>query len=354
MTIATTSLEIPTALHTMLSDVVTGLAQSQKTLPSKYFYDERGSKLFDDICDLDEYYITRTEKALMDEHVGEMASVVGPGALLIEYGSGSSLKTRLLLTNLERPAGYVPIDISGDYLSEVGHALQAEFPHIEVIPVVADFTQEFDIPTPSSVEATSSPSTRRVVYFPGSTIGNFQREDAKALLAGMLNVTGSGGGVLIGVDLDKNRDVLRAAYNDSRGVTANFNLNVLRRINRELGADFNLENFTHRAIFNQEDSCIEMHLISTRRQTVNVCDYTFEFEENESILTEYSHKYTVAAFNRMAGEIGLAVRNTWTDADNMFAVMYLERDVAFDVLGRSNGTSESVPTMAPQLQQLGD
>jgi dimethylhistidine N-methyltransferase len=319
LTITATTPETEAALHTMLSDVVEGLSQNRKTLPSKYFYDERGSKLFDDICELDEYYVTRTESTLMQQQVGDIAAAVGSNALLVEYGSGSSLKTRLLLRNLIAPAGYVPIDISGDYLSQVGHSLQAEFPHIEIMPVVADFTKSFEVPSPTSKES------RRVIYFPGSTIGNFRREDAMALLVGMAENAGADGGVLIGVDLDKDRDVLRAAYNDSQGVTAEFNLNVLKRINDELGGTFDLSKFKHEAVFNDGRSCIEMHLISTKRQTVNVCKYSFEFEENESVLTEYSHKYTIDAFGEMANEAGLNVKNVWTDANNMFAVMYLER-----------------------------
>jgi dimethylhistidine N-methyltransferase len=319
LTITATTPETEAALHTMLRDVVEGLSQNRKTLPSKYFYDERGSKLFDDICELDEYYVTRTESTLMQQQVGDIAAAVGSNALLVEYGSGSSLKTRLLLRNLIAPAGYVPIDISGDYLSQVGDSLQAEFPHIEVMPVVADFTKSFEVPSPTSKES------RQVIYFPGSTIGNFPREDAMALLAGMAENAGADGGVLIGVDLDKDRDVLRAAYNDSQGVTAQFNLNILKRINDELGGSFDLSKFKHEAVFNDGRSCIEMHLISTERQTVNVCKYSFEFEENESVLTEYSHKYTIDAFGEMANEAGLNVKNVWTDANNMFAVMYLER-----------------------------
>ena len=318
MTITATTPETEAALHTMLRDVVEGLSRNRKTLPSKYFYDERGSKLFDDICELDEYYVTRTESTLMKQQVGDIASAVGSNALLVEYGSGSSLKTRLLLRNLIAPAGYVPIDISGDYLSQVGHSLKAEFPNIEVMPVVADFTKSFEVPSPTSKES------RRVIYFPGSTIGNFPREDAMALLSNMAENAGADGGVLIGVDLDKDRDVLRAAYNDSQGVTAEFNLNILKRINDELGGNFDLRKFKHEAFFNDGRSCIEMHLISTQRQTVNVCKYSFEFEENESVLTEYSHKYTIDAFGEMTNEAGLKVKNVWTDANNMFAVMYLE------------------------------
>ena len=319
MTILSTTPEAVVAPQTMLDDVVAGLSQRQKTLPSKYFYDVRGSKLFDDICELDEYYVARLERTLMAEHVHEIASAIGPEVLLIEYGSGSSLKTRLLLRNLDRPVGYVPIDISSDYLSQVGLALQVEFPKIEIMPVAVDFTRAFDVPNPCR------PEMKRVVYFPGSTIGNFQRKEAQSLLAGMADLAGGNGGVLIGIDLDKDRDVLHAAYNDSEGVTAQFNLNMLRRINRELGANFDLQSFRHEAIFDSDASCIEMHLVSTRRQTANVCNYSFEFQENETILTEYSHKYTFRSFEQMANEAGLVVKRSWTDANNMFAVLYLAR-----------------------------
>jgi dimethylhistidine N-methyltransferase len=198
-------------------------------------------------------------------------------------------------------------------------SLQTEFPQIQVMPVAADFTNGFVVPVPSS------PAARNVIYFPGSTIGNFVRNDALSLLAGMADKAGVDGGVLIGVDLDKDRDILHEAYNDSQGVTADFNLNVLRRINDELGGGFDLDYFRYEAVFNEDLSCIEMNLISTCRQTVNVCKYSFSFEEGESVLTEYSHKYTVESFGQMADEVGLAVKNVWTDVNDMFAVMYLER-----------------------------
>ena len=319
MTIAETTSTPTAALQTMLEEVVNGLSGEQKTLPSKYFYDDRGSKLFDEICELDEYYVTRTESALMKRWVGDMARTLGPEVLLVEYGSGSSLKTRLLLRNLIEPVGYVPIDISGEYLSQVAINLQVEFPEIDIIPVVADFTEQFDVPWQSA------DAQRKVVYFPGSTIGNFQRQEAKALLRKMTVDAGTNGGVLIGVDLDKDREVLRAAYNDSKGVTADFNLNVLRRINGELGGTFDLNKFQHIAIFNEELSCIEMHLVSTENQTAKVCEYAFEFSESETILTEYSHKYRVNDFKAMASEVGLEGKNLWTDDNEMFAVMYLEQ-----------------------------
>lgn len=319
MTSLSVSTQTTPASNEMIQDVLSGLSSVQKTLPSKYFYDERGSQLFDDICELDEYYVTRTEAALMTTCVREIAEVIGPNALLVEYGSGSSIKTKLLLQNLRQPAGYVPIDISGEYLNQVGIGLRSEFPHIEVLPVAADFTKNFQIP------ATRSNVERKVVYFPGSTIGNFQRHDALNLLQDMSDVAGQAGGILIGVDLDKDRDVLHAAYNDAKGVTAEFNLNVLSRINRELGGNFDVSRFDHKAIFNEHESRIEMHLISNCDQSVEVQGSTFKFAVGESILTEYSHKYTIDSFSRMALTAGLTARNVWSDPNEMLAIFYLER-----------------------------
>lgn len=319
MTSLSVSTQTTAASNEMIQDVLSGLSSVQKMLPSKYFYDERGSQLFDDICELDEYYVTRTEAVLMTTCVSEIAEVIGPNALLVEYGSGSSIKTKLLLQNLRQPAGYVPIDISGEYLNQVGIGLRSEFPHIEVLPVAADFTKNFQIP------ATRSNVERKVVYFPGSTIGNFQRHDALNLLQDMSDVAGQAGGILIGVDLDKDRDVLHAAYNDAKGVTAEFNLNVLSRINRELGGNFDVSRFDHKAIFNEHESRIEMHLISNCDQSVEVQGSTFKFAVGESILTEYSHKYTIDSFSRMALTAGLTARNVWSDPNEMFAIFYLER-----------------------------
>lgn len=319
MTSLSVSTQTTAASNEMIQDVLSGLSSVQKTLPSKYFYDERGSQLFDDICELDEYYVTRTEAVLMTTCVSEIAEVIGPNALLVEYGSGSSIKTKLLLQNLRQPAGYVPIDISGEYLNQVGIGLRSEFPHIEVLPVAADFTKNFQIP------ATRSNVERKVVYFPGSTIGNFQRHDALNLLQDMSDVAGQAGGILIGVDLDKDRDVLHAAYNDAKGVTAEFNLNVLSRINRELGGNFDVSRFDHKAIFNEHESRIEMHLISNCDQSVEVQGSTFKFAVGESILTEYSHKYTIDSFSRMALTAGLTARNVWSDPNEMLAIFYLER-----------------------------
>lgn len=303
-----------------IDEVVEGLSAAEKTLPCKLFYDERGSGLFDQICELDEYYVTRTENALMDRYAGEMAEAIGPECLLIEYGAGSSTKIRSLLDHLNDPAGFVPIDISGEHLVRAADELKLRYPEVEINPVVADFTAAFDVPTPLI-----EPS-RKVIYFPGSTIGNFAPEDASRLLKGMAERVGPGGGLLVGVDLDKSPDVLHAAYNDRKGVTAAFNLNLLVRLNREAGADFNLSCFSHRAAYNAEAHRIEMRLYSDRKQSAEIAGHRFDFDTGESILTEYSHKYTVESFGRIAGEAGFKTRQVWTDADGLFSVQYLELD----------------------------
>lgn len=247
-----------------------------------------------------------------------MAAEVGPAALVVEPGSGSSAKTRILLRALERPAGYVPVDISGDYLMGVAEGLRREFPELPVIPVVADFTRRFDVPEPRR------PAARRVVFFPGSTIGNFTRFQAQRLLERMARVARPDGAVLVGVDLVKSRSVLEAAYDDARGVTARFNLNVLARLNRELGADFDLDAFEHRAVWDPEEARIEMRLVSRRPQSVRMGGRTLAFQRGEHILTEYSHKYTLDSFARLAGGAGLRRRRVWTDGAGRFSIQLLE------------------------------
>ena len=310
---------LSTEQRQMLEDALAGLTSRHKTLPSKYFYDERGSRLFDRITALEEYYPTRTEVEIMSHCGAEMAEALGPRILLIEYGSGSSVKTRTLLDNLQDIAAYVPVDISTDYLLKVATHLQRDYPHIPVMPVAADFTKPFGLPEPPE------PARRRAVYFPGSTIGNFSRAAAGRLLARMAEVCGPGGAVLIGVDLLKPVDVLEPAYNDASGVTAAFNLNLLRRLNTELGANFDLDEFEHRAEFNPKASRIEMRLVSQREQTVTLDGSRIHFDEGESILTEYSHKYTVESFGEMAAKAGLRTEQAWTDPDGLFSVQYLVR-----------------------------
>lgn len=301
-----------------LADALYGLRQRRKTLPCKYFYDAEGSKLFDQICVLPEYYPTRTELAILRAHAAEMAQGLGPETLLVEYGSGSSVKTRLLLDRLARPAAYVPVDISREHLLETALALRLDYPGLEILPVCADFTAAVALPKPRR------PAARRAVYFPGSTIGNFSEAGAIALMAGVARQVGPGGAFLVGVDLAKDPRVLERAYDDAAGVTAAFNLNLLARMNRELDADFDLRRFRHRAVWAPGPSRIEMHLVSTVEQVVRVDGAEIRFERGESICTEHSHKYTLPGFARLARRAGLAVRRVWTDPGERFSVQYLE------------------------------
>ena len=300
-----------------LGEAMAGLKQPQKTLPCKYFYDLRGSQLFDQICELPEYYPTRTEAGIMEDHIADMAAVFGAGCLLIEYGSGSSTKTRILLDHLPPLAGYVPMDISREHLHQTAESLAAAYPALEILPLCADYTAPFELP-----EATRAVQSR-VVYFPGSTIGNFHRPEAAAFLRRIAEVCGPGGGLLIGVDLRKPPLILEAAYNDVQGVTAAFNLNLLRRMNAELGADFDLEGFAHQAFYNEEIGRIEMHLRSLRAQTVCVGGESIPFEEDETIWTECSYKYSLPEFAALAASAGFAVRQVWTDSEQKFSVQYL-------------------------------
>lgn len=297
-------------------DVVAGLSANPKMLPSKYFYDRRGSQLFDEICELEEYYLTRTEQSIVDEHAGAMAERIGRRAMLLELGSGSSTKTRTLLSAVHRPAVYVPIDISHEHLLEAAAGIAEEFPDIEVIPLHGDFGRQLKAP------ASDTRVDHRVVYFPGSTIGNLVPSEAEALLVRMARLAGEGGGVLIGIDLKKDPAVLEAAYNDTRGVTARFNKNLLRRINRELSGTFDLARFTHKAIFNREHARIEMHLVSRGAQTVSVGGKHFEFADGETVRTELSHKYRLEEFEKMARRAGLEVEQVWTDRREYVAVIY--------------------------------
>jgi L-histidine N-alpha-methyltransferase len=304
----------------MRRDVLEALARRPvRELPTQYLYDERGSALFDRICELPEYYPTRTELSIMERNVEAMAHGVGERALLVEYGSGSSIKTRRLLEELKDPAGCVLVDISREHLLRSAARLAAELPHVEVLPVVADFTAPFAVP-----RSRKAPQ-RRVLFFPGSTIGNFLPEQATRLMQQMATQAGIGGGLLIGTDLRKDPAVLEAAYADEAGVTAAFNKNLLRRINRELGADFDLRAFEHRAIYDQERGRIEMHLVSRRAQTVRLAGRRFELVSGESIRTEYSHKYTIDGFHELAAEAGWRPEEVWTDAKAWFAVHLLRR-----------------------------
>lgn len=302
---------------TFLEDVLEGLRMPQKEIFSKYFYDRRGSELFDQICELDEYYPTRTELAIMTDHIDEIVTAVGPDVMLVEYGSGSSSKTRILLDHLENPVAYVPIDISRGHLLDTSETLAADYPKLQVLPVVADYTGSLELPEPHR-------RPRRVVgYFPGSTVGNFDREAAHEFLGAVAHEVGSGGGLLIGVDLKKDVGILERAYNDAAGVTAAFNLNLLRRINRELGADFDIDQFEHRAFWSESEGRIEMHLRSRKDQTVRINGEAVRFTEGETIHTENSHKFGVEEFASLAHP-WFEQRKVWVDEGRLFSVQYLE------------------------------
>lgn len=300
--------------------VLQGLKKDPKEIPSKFLYDERGSALFEAICDLDVYYPTDTEIAIMQKHGAAIADAVGPRVRLLEYGSGSSRKTRLLLDRLDAPALYVPIDISRDHLVASAKDLAAAYPHVPVQPVCADYTQDMNLPPPPAHAA------RTVVYYPGSTLGNFQPHEARQFLASVAEVVGPGGGLLIGIDLRKDPDVLRAAYNDPEGVTAAFNKNLLRRMNRELDGTFDLDAFEHQAPWNADEGCIEMHLVSQIDQTVSVDGETIAFEPGERIRTEYSYKFTLDGFATLAADAGFTVDTVWTDDEQLFSVQYATVD----------------------------
>lgn len=299
-------------------DVLAGLARQPKAIPCKYFYDEAGSRLFEQICALDEYYLTRAELEIMQRHAAEMAELLGTDCLLIEYGSGSSRKTRHLLDHLVAPVAYVPIDIAGEALWESAQGLARRYPAIVMRPVCADFTRPIALPTPPR------PARRRIVYFPGSTIGNLTPCDAVALLRQTARLVGTQGGLLLGVDLKKDPQRLHAAYNDASGVTAAFNLNLLVRINRELDADFDLTQFAHYAFYNPGPGRIEMHLVSAVPLRVRVGTSLFRFDAGESLRTEYSYKWAQGDLQQRAAASGYRLRRLWFDDEQAFCVAYLE------------------------------
>ena len=301
-----------------LDDVLEGFSHVQKRVSAKYFYDERGSELFEAICDLPEYYPTRTELGIMRQHAHSMATRIGPKALLIEYGSGSSTKTPILIDAMQ-PAGYVPIDISRDHLMQSALALAQAHPELPVRAVCADYTRQFVLPNFDDIDL-----QRKLVYFPGSTIGNFERRQAVELLRGMHALTGAHGCALVGIDLKKDLAQIEAAYNDAAGVTAEFTLNLLTRLNRELDADFELAQFEHRARYNAVIGRIETYLVSRIDQHVQVNGERVHFAAGEAMLVEYSCKYAPHEFAWMAAKAGLRVAQSWTDADGRFALQLLE------------------------------
>jgi dimethylhistidine N-methyltransferase len=306
----------PWTRHPLALALLDGLRRTPRSVPPKFFYDAVGSALFDRICELPEYYPTRTEIALLARHGGEMAECIGAGADLVEYGAGSLRKVRLLLDALHQPARYVPIDLSAEHLLQHAQQLAADHPGLRVEPLVADFSAELVLPDLPRA------ARRRVGFFPGSSIGNFTPEEALAFLR-QAAVALAGGGLLIGVDLVKDPAVLHLAYNDAAGVTAAFNKNLLARANRELGADFDLAAFDHYAFYDPSEQRIEMHLLSRRRQVVAVCGERVVFDEGQTLHTENSCKYTVDGFRRLARAAGFEPQAVWTDDARLFSVHWL-------------------------------
>jgi dimethylhistidine N-methyltransferase len=311
--------DAPPTTQEFLADVLAGLHAPAKYLPCKYFYDAAGSELFERITQLGEYYLTRTELAIMRRHAPDMAALIGSRCLLIEYGSGSSTKTRLLLDRLEKPLGYMPVDISAEHLVGSAGAIASDYPHLAVSPVCADFTRLKTLP------AIGVWPTRRLIYFPGSTIGNFEPIEAARLLRQAAALCGPAGGMILGADLKKDPRLLHAAYNDNLGITAAFNRNILLRINRELGADFCSERFWHYAFYDPRQGRVEMHLVSQSQQTVHLTGATISFAQGEPIHTESSYKYSLTELRRLAAQADFEIRHTWTDERSHFAVLYLDR-----------------------------
>ena len=297
-------------------DVLAGLTARPKTLPATYFYDERGSELFEEITRLPEYYPTRTELAILEAHADEIARSVADGAALVEFGSGSTRKARILLSRMAGLSAYVPVDVSGEFLRAEAGRLAADFPGLAIEPVAADFTARFSLPA----RVAGRPL---VGFFPGSTIGNFEPGEARKLLGRFAALLGPGATLIVGADLVKPKVVLEPAYDDAAGVTAAFNLNLLCRINRDLGADFDLSAFRHRAFFDEDLSRVEMHLVSVRPQIVTIGGRSVTFATGETIHTENSYKYTMAGFQSLAAEAGWNAGSALTDPDRLFAVFVL-------------------------------
>ena len=302
----------------VIGDTIAGLSASPKRLSSKYFYDARGSDLFEQITRLPEYYLTRVELQLLADTMPAINDVVAACAHVVEYGSGSGRKTHLLLEGLDDPVAYTPIEISRTALVASVERLSEAFPRIEMLPVCADFTEPVPLPRPARDPG------HTLLFFPGSTLGNFEREDALRLLCSMRTTMGPRGQALIGIDLDKDSALIEAAYNDSAGITAAFTLNLLARLNREIGSDFDLDGFRHRAVYSRERGRIETHLVSEREQDVLVDGRTFHFAAGEAIEVEYSHKYTDAGFEALAARAGLRVVERWNDPRDWFGLRMLQ------------------------------
>ena len=308
--------QVGTASTAFLDEVLAGLSRRPPTLPCKFFYDDRGAQLFRKICELPEYYITRSELQILRLQSREIAEKLGDHIELIGLGTGAGTKTRILLEELREPVVYIPIDISKEQLENSSARFRGLFPRLTILPICADYLEPFELPLPRP------PSSRSVIYFPGSTIGNFEPAAAREFLARLAELVGPDGGLLIGVDLRKQASVIERAYNDTAGITAQFNLNLLEHANRELGADFDLTKWQHQAIYNPVHGRIEMYLISTSEQTVSIDKHHFAFKTGERILTEYSYKHSKEGFERLANNAGFSFRHLWTDSDQLFGLFY--------------------------------
>ena len=295
--------------------LIAGLGQSPKKIPSKYLYDAVGAGLFDEICTLPEYYLTRTENALLRAHAAEISALAGPGVEIMEFGAGAGDKIRILLDAMRRPRAYMPVDFSVTWLDRLAERLRLDYPALQVHPVIGDLTGNLRWPLKSQAP--------RLGFFPGSTIGNFTQPEAREFLSSAAGIL-DGGALLIGVDLVKDPAILHGAYNDSAGVTAAFNLNLLTRANRDAGADFDPLRFFHYAFYNVARMRIEMYLVSEIRQKVDLCGRSFAFSQGEAILTEYSYKYTVEGFQELAMSAGFTPRKYWCDPDGLFSLHWLE------------------------------
>lgn len=302
--------------QTFFEDVIDGLGKTQKTLPCKYFYDDEGSRLFEEICELEEYYVTRTELALLNQIKEELSSLIGPNASIIEPGAGAGIKIQTLLKALDSPHNYVPMDISSDFLFYSAQIIQQRFPDIEVFPIQGDFTQPVEW-------VDNKQSGKGIVFFPGSTIGNFEPEQAIEFLRNMSRLIGKKGALIVGVDLMKDAKILEAAYDDKQGITAQFNKNLLTRINQQLNGQFKLDQFDHKAIVNLEKQRVEMHLVSQQEQQVTINGQPIDFKCGESVHTENSHKYTQDSFVKIATQAGLHREKTWSDENGLFSIHYL-------------------------------
>jgi dimethylhistidine N-methyltransferase len=318
------------AAKTFAEDVMAGLSAEPKRLPPKYFYDQLGSRLFEAITRLPEYYPTRTETAILEANAAAIAKLIPADAAMMEFGAGSSAKVRILLRAAKQVSAYVPVDISGEFMANEAAQLTQDMPNLRVLPVAADFTRPFELPAGLGTKP-------RVGFFPGSTIGNFEPHEAHAFLRHAAAMLGRGAVLIIGADLVKDPAILNAAYNDSAGVTAMFNLNLLERINRELDGEFRLEKFCHRAFYNREKQRVEMHLVSLARQKVRVMGKVFDFRRGETIHTENSYKYTVELFRSHARSSGWTPAATWLDPQSFFSVHALVAAAPVKAV-RSGGT----------------